>query len=362
MNSTRMKEISVEQWNTALRVQNAGSTVTEQYKLIVPYSIFSMYCDLNNPDAALIVNTVTPGQHHLRYLSKKELSSQYHQRTIHNHDYFEFMVVLSGEVRNYIEDTCFRYGKGDVCLLGPNTRHFEEFTTDFYAVYFCISHEFISDIIHNDLIYQENNKLVNHTSPIYTFIMDSLNKREQHCKEYLNFSLNDATSVSGYTGGLQRLINELIMEILSQKPGWSYMVKGLFSRIFFLLEDLSLYQPKRVGLPANPEDLLFMRISYLLEARKGHISRGELSNLLSYNPDYLNRIVKKYTGASILEYGQTFILKEVEALLKFSSNSISDIVQSLGFTNRTHFYRIFKAKHGLTPKEYREKYSNSHIQ
>jgi len=352
-----MKEVSAVPWNTALRVQNAGSTVTEQYKLILPYSIFSMYCDLSNPEAALIVNTVTPGQHYLRYLSKKELHAQYHKRTIHNHDYFEFMVVLSGEVQNYIEDTCCRYNKGDVCILGPNTRHFEEFTTDFYAVYFCISHEFITDIIHNDLVYQENNKFVNHTSSVYTFIMDSLNRREQHCKEYLNLSLNDTTLVPSYTDRLQRLINELIMEILSQKPGWSYMVKGLFSRIFFLLEDLSLYQPKRVGLSANSEDLLFMRISYLLEARKGHISRGELSNLLSYNSDYLNRIVKRYTGTSILEYGQTFILKEAEALLKYSTNSISNIVQSLGFTNRTHFYRIFKAKHGLTPKEYRERYS-----
>ncbi|QQZ61194.1 helix-turn-helix domain-containing protein [Paenibacillus sonchi] len=362
MSSIKFQSASEVQWNKALRVQNAGSSIPEQYNLTMPYSIFSMYCDLSNEDAALIVNTVIPGQHYLRSLSKKELQSHYNRRTIHNHDYFEFMYVISGEVLNYIEDTCCSYGSGDVCLLGLNTRHVEEFSTDFNAVYFCISHDYIREVILNDLLYTESNKPVNHTNMVYEFISDSLNKRDQHRKEYLNFFMNDTRSNSGFTDRMQRLINELIMEILSQKPGWSYMVKGLFSRMFFLLEDMTLYNTKRVGLSSNPEDLLFMRISYLLEERKGHISRGELGSLLNYNPDYLNRIVKKNTGASILEYGQTFSLKEAEALLIHSTDSISDIVHKLGFSNRSHFYRIFKAKHGYTPKEYREKYCGPDIQ
>ncbi|MCM3703258.1 helix-turn-helix domain-containing protein [Paenibacillus macerans] len=246
-------------------------------------------------------------------------------------------------------------------MLGLNTRHVEEFTTDFYAVYFCISHEYIRDVIQNDLLYTEHNKPINHTNSVYKFITDSLNKKDSYRKEYLNFSLNDTKSNSRITNQLQHFINELIMEILCQKPGWSYMVKALFSRIFFLLGDMTLYNTNRVGLSSNPEDLLFMRIAHLLEARKGHISRGELSSLLSYNPDYLNRIVKKYTGASILEYGQTFSLEEAESLLIHGTDSISDIVQKLGFSNRTYFYRIFKAKHGLTPKEFREKYANPEI-
>ncbi|AIQ70286.1 helix-turn-helix domain-containing protein [Paenibacillus graminis] len=105
-----------------------------------------------------------------------------------------------------------------------------------------------------------------------------------------------------------------------------------------------------------------MRTSYLLEERKGHISRGELGSLLNFNPEYLNRIIKKNTGAIILEYGQTFSMKESEALLIHSTDSISNIVHKLGFSNRSHFYPIFKAKHGYTPREYRDMYYGLDIQ
>lgn len=74
MSSIKFQSASEVQWNKALRVQNAGSSIAEQYNLTMPYSIFSMYCDLSNEDAALIVNTVIPGQHYLRSLSKKNFS------------------------------------------------------------------------------------------------------------------------------------------------------------------------------------------------------------------------------------------------------------------------------------------------
>lgn len=71
----------------------------------------------------------------------------------------------------------------------------------------------------------------------------------------------------------------------------------------------------------------------------------------------LNQI-KKYTGMSLLEYGQTIFLKEAEQLLTKTERKISEIIKELGFSNRTYFYRIFKERYGITPNEYRDKYWN----
>ncbi|MGE9965791.1 helix-turn-helix domain-containing protein [Fusicatenibacter saccharivorans] len=51
----------------------------------------------------------------------------------------------------------------------------------------------------------------------------------------------------------------------------------------------------------------------------------------------------------------TFTLKKAEHLLSDTTASISSIALQLGFNNRTHFYKIFKGKYGITPGEYREK-------
>ena len=80
---------------------------------------------------------------------------------------------------------------------------------------------------------------------------------------------------------------------------------------------------------------------------------------LNYNKDYLNSIVKRHTGTSLKKYGQLFSLRMSTQLLKENELTISEIIQILGFSNRTYFYQIFMEKYGMTPKEYRKQYGDS---
>lgn len=86
------------------------------------------------------------------------------------------------------------------------------------------------------------------------------------------------------------------------------------------------------------------------------MSRHELEVSLNYSSDYLNRIVNKYAGMCLFDYGMTFCLKKAEYLLTNTTDSISEIAQKLQFSNRTHFYSLFKKRYGLTPKEYRDQH------
>ena len=47
----------------------------------------------------------------------------------------------------------------------------------------------------------------------------------------------------------------------------------------------------------------------------------------------------------------TFCFKKAERLLKESNLSVSEIALQLKFTNRTHFYNLFRKKYGMTPQE-----------
>ncbi|MFW2551437.1 helix-turn-helix domain-containing protein [Klebsiella pneumoniae] len=47
-------------------------------------------------------------------------------------------------------------------------------------------------------------------------------------------------------------------------------------------------------------------------------------------------------------------MKKAEKLLTTTDISISEIMKELGFTNSTHFYKLFKEKYGTTPKKYRD--------
>ena len=101
------------------------------------------------------------------------------------------------------------------------------------------------------------------------------------------------------------------------------------------------------------ESSLFARIDQILEERHGRITHAELSEVLNYNGSYLGRIVKKYTGKRLFDYSMTFTMKYAAKQLLETNKTAAQIAADLQFTNRTHFYRLFKEHFGVTPKEYK---------
>lgn len=75
---------------------------------------------------------------------------------------------------------------------------------------------------------------------------------------------------------------------------------------------------------------------------------------LHYSGDYLNKITKKYTGLSIHDFGMTICMKKAARELLSTNKSISDIAASLGFSNRTHFYKQFDKVYHKSPAQFRK--------
>lgn len=111
---------------------------------------------------------------------------------------------------------------------------------------------------------------------------------------------------------------------------------------------------RRLEFPgAHGDALLFARIERILSERHGRVTNRELSELLSYNGSYLGRIVKKHTGRSLFDYSMTFAMAYAARELAATGKTVGEIASELQFTNLSHFYRLFHARFGLTPNEYR---------
>ena len=66
----------------------------------------------------------------------------------------------------------------------------------------------------------------------------------------------------------------------------------------------------------------------------------------------LKRLFKQIFGNSIFSYYQEFRMKEAARLLKEEKLSVSEVGYRLGFTNLSHFSRVFKEHIGMKPKQY----------
>jgi AraC-like DNA-binding protein len=97
---------------------------------------------------------------------------------------------------------------------------------------------------------------------------------------------------------------------------------------------------------------------------KDFFSRGDLtvnglpdvayfSSKLNLSPNYLSDLLQKFTGKSTLEHIHLELVERAKSLLWGTDHSVSEIAYELGFEYPSHFTKIFKAKTGKSPSEYR---------
>ena len=70
---------------------------------------------------------------------------------------------------------------------------------------------------------------------------------------------------------------------------------------------------------------------------------------------WLSREIKRRTGRNYKELLQARRMSQAAYLLSSTTLPVADIIESVGYDNTSYFYRKFKEKYGMSPKEYRER-------
>ncbi|MEK3910204.1 helix-turn-helix domain-containing protein [Paenibacillus sp. FSL H7-0331] len=96
--------------------------------------------------------------------------------------------------------------------------------------------------------------------------------------------------------------------------------------------------------------------AYISENMDKDISRDDIAANVFLSPDYLSRIFKKETGTSLFDYLIEERFKLAQSLLIQSDKSVSEIATSIGYTNFSHFSKMFKRVTDMNPLEFRKKH------
>jgi AraC-like DNA-binding protein/mannose-6-phosphate isomerase-like protein (cupin superfamily) len=328
--------------------QNPGFSAESEYrfsKLQVPFDMAekSIY------KGQIIYKEIDPNKPYRGPVDSKLVDFGAHQ-----HDFFELLYVLDGELTQHIENKFYRYKKGDACFLNRNIRHSEEMSDGGTVIYLKFSCGYIREIL--DLSKDAGDTGESScSSEITRFVISNLDEGARYERDFLDFSATlRSTNPREHSTNAAKLLDTIAYELLNQQPGYLLMLKVLLLRLFRCLEDTTQFRVTHIHLDSSSEDFIFARVKNLLEEKHGRISRNEISKSLNYNGNYLNQIVKKRTGKSIHRLGQDYSLEEAKRQLRETDLSVNDILQGIGFANRTFFYKLFKEQNGVSPKEYRK--------
>lgn len=83
------------------------------------------------------------------------------------------------------------------------------------------------------------------------------------------------------------------------------------------------------------------------------LSLDSIARELHVTSTYLCRLIKQETGIGYKEYLTKLRMEEAKRLLKDPDAAIGDVCQKIGYTNVSHFIKIFQKYEGTTPAKYR---------
>ena len=262
---------------------------------------------------------------------------------LHTHDYIELGYIVSGEFRQKILGKDITFHQGDLCLIDKNCLH-QDYLLDTPAtiLFLGIANDMFAEIMDGNVTAQK----------IIMFLKPALLKQKD-LQQYLHFRPDSHTGTE-----IEDCLYLLLKELYENNIGSSHICKGLLMRIFHILGtkyEFSLSKEQRKTM----NWLIFEEISDYIRQHSSSVTIRDLTETFHFQEDYFNRLIKNKTGMTYSAYVQKFRLDRAGQLLASSSKSIEEIAEAVGYHNKGYFYKIFQARYGMTPSQYRKKESFS---
>jgi AraC-like DNA-binding protein len=254
---------------------------------------------------------------------------------LHNHNHFELIFIHQGSGFHCLSGLRHPYIEKSLFLLAPADYHSFEITTPTTFTFIKFSNVYLSQV--GDL--PEGHRWNRH--------MDEL----LICSRRQQLPLLKSAADADKTDSLLRL---LVSE-------WQESRNETSDTIFFLLQSVMSILRRNMHEPVQPLAKQDEKLTSLLHYIHQHIYEAELTRqehlaaLFGFSKRHLGAYFREQTGTPLRDYIHQYKLHIIENRLKYSSLSLKEISQELGFTDLSHFNKFFKSYHHMNPSDYRHK-------
>lgn len=89
------------------------------------------------------------------------------------------------------------------------------------------------------------------------------------------------------------------------------------------------------------------------------VTLSEAAEHFGFSTSHFSTLIKEGTGRTFLQIIKEIKLTQACRALKETPLSIASIYELVGYENPEHFMRTFKKAYGMTPGQYRSKYTEN---
>ena len=260
---------------------------------------------------------------------------------VHQHKEFELNFIEHGEgVRRIVGDSVETIGDYDLVLIGgENLEHAWEQGSCTQKDIREITIQFSPDIFSGSILAKNQ--------------FNSIRKMLLRAEHGLSFS-----------HGTIMKVYHILDTISSESERFTQFLDFLA-----LLNQLSLAEDSRIlasgSFSGNEKPGESRRVQKVKEYINAHsneeIRQSDLADMVGMTPSAFSRFFKLRTGRTLSDYIIDIKLGNAARQLVDTTRNISEICYDCGFNNLSNFNRVFKAKRGMTPREFRSMYKKSKV-
>lgn len=256
---------------------------------------------------------------------------------IHGHDYIEIMYVCSGHITHLIDDREIHMEAGDILFMNQQVKHsIKKADFEDIGVNFIIRPEFF-DI---PLIMMKNDK----SNPLADFLVGAL-QIDTNRPRHLHFKTNGNKEI-------ENLMENIIGSIVFGENNNDNINQFTMGLVFLhLLNSVDMIDDNGFDVMADTA-IRYINKSYK-EAKLAELARSMHQSLPN-----MSKIIKKSTGYTFQELLQRKRFHQAVVFLVDTKMSVSEIMNAVGYENSSYFYKKFRQKYGVSPKEYRKSHKN----
>ncbi|MDR2470429.1 MAG: AraC family transcriptional regulator [Tannerella sp.] len=255
----------------------------------------------------------------------------------HYHNHYEISFITEGVGKRIVADSIEDFQPGDLVFIGKNLPHVwiadKEQPAPVRALE-SVFLQFTSDILWPQLI----------ALPEFRNVARALSLSERGLQIY-GETLNEISKwmlLMPCLEGFERIIHlYMILNTVGKSAQW----KPLASREYM----------KARFMPGNRR---IARIhEFLMNNYKDEIDLKQLAELINMTESALCRFFKQNTGMTLFEYLNRIKTDFACKLLMNNDLSVLEICLDSGYNNLSHFNKQFRKNTGLSPSEYRRKFT-----
>ncbi|MFA8442173.1 helix-turn-helix domain-containing protein [Yoonia sp.] len=246
-------------------------------------------------------------------------------RSLHDHDFYELFWVQNGRVRHHLPDGTETLNEGDAVFLRPGQSHALQGRGEHaLVVSLCIDPAIVRALakrhpsVKGHLFWSNGGPVRNHRDMRQ---LAALN----HAAVQLENSPCDTLAAEAF---LLPLCADLTAEAFA--------------------DDMPQWLADACAAAKRPEVFRNGSAGLVAVAGKAH--------------PHVSRMMRKHLGQTPSDYVNHIRMQHAARALTTDNEAISAIAAACGIPNMSHFHKLFRAAHGLTPLQYRQKYQKQVVQ